>query len=277
MTPIAAFAIAGCLAVGADRDQILARDVGLPSEAVVALAPAPGVVRRFDVAELRRIAVRLNLPEPEREACVTRPAAPPDPDRILETMRAQLPGARIELLDYGRFPAPEGSLEFPVAGLRQVPGGAMWNGFVRYGGRHRATVWARVNVTVSAARVVATADLRPGQAIDAASVTVETRDEFPAAASFAASVDEIAGKLPRRLIRAGTAIRSDWLASPNAVQRGETVQVEVREGGALLQLTGEAQGSGAVGQTIPVVNPMSKKRFSARVEGKGKVTVGGTQ
>jgi flagella basal body P-ring formation protein FlgA len=85
------------------------------------------------------------------------------------------------------------------------------------------------------------------------------------------------GKVARRTIRAGTAIRTDWLSAANAVERGETVQVEVREGGAVVQLTGEAQRSGAVGQTIPVLNPMSKAVFKGRVEAKGKVTVGGTR
>src|SRR3954468_11085923 len=121
MTPIGAVLVAGRLAVGADRDQIVATDLELPSEAGVSLAPAPGIVRRFDVAELRRIAARLGLPAPEREVCVTRPVWPPDPARILEAMRSSLPGVRIELVDYGRFPVPEGALEFPAAGLRQLP------------------------------------------------------------------------------------------------------------------------------------------------------------
>ncbi len=158
MTPIGAVVVAGCLAVGADRDVIVATDLGLPSDAVVSLAPAPGVARRFDVAELRRIAARLELAAPEREVCVMRPVSPPDPERMLEAMRASLPGARIELVDYGRFPVPVGTLEFPVTGLRQLPAGAIWNGFVRYGGRRRAAVWAKVKATASTARVVAAAD-----------------------------------------------------------------------------------------------------------------------
>src|SRR4051794_40724785 len=114
MTPLGVVVVAGCLAVGADRDQIVATDLELPSDAVVSLAPAPGIVRRVDVAELKRIAARLGLPAPEREVCVTRPVSPPDPARILEAMRSSLPGAKIELVDYGRFPVPEGTVEFPV-------------------------------------------------------------------------------------------------------------------------------------------------------------------
>ena len=52
------------------------------------------------------------------------------------------------------------------------------------------------------------------------------------------------------------------------------MQVEAREGAALVQLPGQAQGSGAIGQTVLVLNPMSNKRFPARVEGRGRVSVG---
>jgi flagella basal body P-ring formation protein FlgA len=279
MTPLTAWAAAACLAVGAGTDEILVRDLapafansaGLPLDTPVALAPAPGVQRRFSIAELRRLALRLHLPDPQREVCVERPVAPLDPARIVAAMQAQFPEARIELLDHGRYPVPDGELEFPRAGLR----GAMWHGFVRYAGRHRAAVWARVKVSIAAVRVVAVEDLRPGRPIDASMLKIETRDDLPAAEPSPATLADVAGKIPRRLIRVGTPIRSAWLAEPKAVVRGETVQVEVREGGALLQLDGQAQASGAIGQTIPVLNTMSKKRFQARVEAKGKVSVGG--
>jgi flagella basal body P-ring formation protein FlgA len=283
MTSVAALAAAACLAVGADRDEILVRDIAaafsaagsLPLESVVALAPAPGIQRRFELAELRRIALRLKLPEPERETCVERRAAPLQPSRIVEAMRAQWPEARIELVDYSRYPVPDGDLEFPRSGLRVASPAAMWSGFVRYGGRHRAAVWARVKVSMSSPRIIAAVDLRPGQPIDASSLRIEVRDELPIAEPFAGAIEDVAGRIPRRPIRAGTAIRAGWLDAPKAVGRGETVQVEAREGGAVLRFEGQAQGSGAVGQTIPVLNTMSKKRFSARVEGKGKVSLGG--
>src|SRR5581483_6020043 len=96
----------------------------------------------------------LPISDPEREVCVSRPAAPPNPDRILAALQAALPEARIQLLDYSRYPVPEGPLDFASTGLR----GATWSGAVRYGGRHRAPVWARVQVTVTANRVIAVRD-----------------------------------------------------------------------------------------------------------------------
>ena len=275
MTPL--IALSACFAIGPAADEILVRDIapafantdGVPLEARVALAPAPGVQRRFSLAELRRVALRLHLPEPEREVCVERRVAPLDPARLLAALRASFPDAPIELVDYTKGPVPEGELEFPRGGLR----GEIWRGAIRYGGRHRAPVWARVKISIAAPRVVALRDLRPGQPIDAAWLKLEMHD----GESMPMTIEEVAGRVPRRAIRAGTAIRPAWLDEPKAVERGETVQVEVREGGALLQLNGQAQASGAVGQTIPVLNTMSKKRFQARVEAKGKVSVGGSR
>jgi flagella basal body P-ring formation protein FlgA len=51
------------------------------------------------------------------------------------------------------------------------------------------------------------------------------------------------------------------------------VHVEVHSGAALVAFDAEAQSSGAAGQTITLLNPISKRRFSARVEGKGRASV----
>lgn len=279
----AILAAAACLALGPDRDEILLRDVAsafapaetLPVDSVIALAPAPGVQRRFTVAELRRISLRFTLPEPEREVCVERRSAPLEPVRIIETMRAQFPGARIELIDFSRYPVPDGGLEFPRSELHAASPAAMWRGFVRYGRTHRAAVWARVRISIVARRIVAARDLRPGQPIDGSSLELETREELPSAEPFATAIEDVAGKIPRRPIRAGTPIRSTWLDRPKAVVRGQTVRVEAREGGAVLQFAGQAQSSGSIGETILVLNTISKKRFAARVEGQGKAVVGG--
>ncbi len=282
MTPLAALAIAGCVSLGTSSDRVLLQDLapafedvtGASPDAVIALAPGPGVERRFTIAELRRIAARLGLPEPLREVCVQLPLAPLDPARIVEAMHAQAPAANIELLDFSRQPFPEGVLEFPRTGLRQTVAGTYWNGSIQYAGRHRLSVWARLTIAVSTTRVVAAENLGPGRVLDAAMLRVETRDEFPSPESFPAAIDEVAGKLLRRPVAAGTAIRTAWLDAPKAVTRGETVTVEARAGGAVIQAPGQAQGSGAVGQTIQVLNPMSNKRFPARVEARGKVAVG---
>jgi len=241
----------------------------------VALAPAPGAERVFRLPELRRLAARWNpAAAPAGDLCFERPAAPLDPARLREAMRQSLPGARIEILDYSRIPAPEGQLQFPAGGLRQTTAGGFWNGSVRYGADRRFPVWARVKVTVAAPRVVARRDLTPGRPVDAADLRVETGDEFPGADRFARSVEEAAGRVLRRPVRSGDALRATWLDAPKEVAPGDTVRVEVRCGGARLEMEAQAEAAGSIGQTISVRNTVSKKCFRARVEGKGRVSVG---
>src|SRR3954452_2066548 len=101
MTPLSAVAMAACLAIGPASDEVLLRDIapafqiaeGLPLDAVISLAPAPGVERHFGMGELQRIAQRLNLPEPQREICVERAVAPLTAERVLQAMQAQIPSA----------------------------------------------------------------------------------------------------------------------------------------------------------------------------------------
>ena len=86
--------------------RILARDMarGWPEFAAVeadttlGYAPAPGVRRRFEAAELARLAARHNVPAPPGEVCFERPLVPLDRARLLEVLERALgvAGARID-------------------------------------------------------------------------------------------------------------------------------------------------------------------------------------
>jgi flagella basal body P-ring formation protein FlgA len=241
------------------------------------LAPAPGVQRMFRVLELRRLAERWSLSTvPDREICVTRPVAVLTAARLLAAMQnavlKELPSAHIDLFDFSRQPAPDGELVFPVSGLRQGPTGGYWSGYVAYGGKHRFTLWARVKVIVARARVVAVEDLKPGVALDSPQIRVETREEVPTAGMVSA-VEQVFGKVLRRPVAKGTALRAEWLEPAKVVLRGETVRVEAVRGGARLELECVAEGSGAIGEIVPILNPVSQRRFPARVESRGRVVV----
>jgi flagella basal body P-ring formation protein FlgA len=285
-----AFALAACLVVAPDSDHILARDLvdafpplaAVAPQTEIALAPAPGVTRVFRAPDLRMLAAHFHLGgDPNVEPfCFTRPVAQLDAPRLLAAMKQSLPAARIEILDFTRQPAPEGDLEFPIAGLHPPEGAsgnetqsALLSGSVRYGGARHFAVWAKVRVLIAATRVLAIADLRPGHAIAASQLSAVTDDQFPSGVSFAQTIDQVAGRWPRLAIRAGSPIRTDRLEEPKAVMRGETVRVQVHNGAARLDLDGVAELSGSVGEFIPVLNPSSRKRFRARVEGDHCVSV----
>ncbi|MEO8592511.1 MAG: flagellar basal body P-ring formation chaperone FlgA [Candidatus Solibacter sp.] len=284
MMPLAAFALAGCLAIHPGSDRILAGDLAaslpewaaLPVDTPLAPAPAPGVQRVLRAPELRRLAEHWKLAvAPDREVCVTRPAAVIDAARMLDAMRKELPDAQIEILDTSRMPAPEGELVFPLARLRQTAAGGYWHGYVRYAGNQHFSLWARVKVRVSVTRLFAVETLAAGVPVQAAQVRTETSQENPAV-GFASEMREVAERVPRRTIAAGTVLRAEWFDAPKAVKRGDAVRVEVTQGGARLKLEGIAQASGSVGDTIAVENPTSRQRFTARIAGRGLVEVKGT-
>src|ERR1035438_9271710 len=280
MIPLAPLAVSACLAISPGSDRILIRDLagafpGLQSIApdlAVALGPAPGVERVFRLPELRRLAARFNLPvAPASEVCVARPVSPPDPALFLAAMRKELPQAAIEIEDYSRQPLPAGDLAFPAASLRCAPRETLWIGYVRYAGDRRFTVWARVKLSIPVERVVAAADLAPNRPIDAAQLRLEIREESFSEGASPKSIGEVAGKWPRVAIRAGSSIRAVELQVPPDVVRGETVHATVRDGGALGPPEYRAPDAGSCGDTIPVSNPTTHRRFRGRVEGPGRV------
>ncbi len=286
MIPLLSMALAACLAVGAGSDQIVAGDLvpaypemaALDPATPVGHAPEPGVSRTFRAFDLRTLAARFGLaPAPDREFCVERPVAPLDPAGLLEAMKNTLPQARIEILEYSRQPAPAGEVEFPRLGLHEGSprNGALWSGSVRYAGNRRFVIWARVKVAVGVRRVLAMADLKAGQRIEPGQILEQTREEFPAPGDFAVTLEQVTGKWPRLMLRAGSEIRLDQLVEAKDVARGERVRVEVVAGAARLEFDGIAESSGSAGEMIPVRNPDTNRRFRARVEGRGRVSVGG--
>jgi len=278
--PLASFALAGCMAIGSGSDYITARDLapalpGLDAPTPIAPAPAPGVQRVFHLPELRRLAARFSVTvAPQADLCFERPVAPLDPARLMAAMQTQFPGAHIQVLEYSRQSVPEGELEFPRLGLHQTPTGGLWNGFIRYSANHRFTVWARVKVTMLVPRVIAVHNLKAGSVVADADLREETREELLSNDAYVPSVEAASGKMMDRPVAAGVALRAQWLQDRKEVTRGDVVHVQVWKGATHLEFDAPAETSGSTGQTIWISNPVSKKHFPARVEGKGQVSVG---
>ncbi|MBS1856935.1 MAG: flagellar basal body P-ring formation protein FlgA, partial [Acidobacteria bacterium] len=148
----------------------------------------------------------------------------------------------------------------------------LWRGDVLYGGNRRFSIWARVSIAVKSVRLVAATTLKPAEAISAAQVRLETIETFPVAGRMA-SVDQVVGMIPRRLLPAGSELRRADLIGPKDISAGDSVEVEVRAGNTRLAFTGTAVTAGCVGDSISVRNPGTKKLFQAHVTGKGTALV----
>jgi flagella basal body P-ring formation protein FlgA len=270
------------MALSPGSSQILARDLApawpamgmIEPDTPLALAPLPGVARVFRALELHQLAVRWHLGQaPAKQLCVARPVKALEAQRLLDAMRRSWPAAAIEILDFSRQAAPEGTLEFPRSSLRHEAGAGLWNGWIEYARNRRFHVWARVRINESVARVVASADLLPGRPVTASEVMAVTWQEFPAEGPYAQTLAEVLGRWPRRPIPAGAAVRTDQLTDPKVILAGDTVEVEAHNGGAFLKLECQAETGGAVGEIVALRNPVSRQLLRARALGPGKATV----
>jgi len=275
-----------CRAVRNDRIQardlaaVLPEFAAAPPEALLAQAPLPGSQKIFHATELAALARRLGVPATAAaDVCFEWEMRPLDRDAVVSQMRESLavPEATIEIAEISNARVPPGRLDFPLSKLAPPSAGqrtpVLWRGDVVYGDDHRVAVWARVSLSVPCRKVTAAESLKAGELLEPRHLRVSSATCFPVSAKDAPSADAFAGMVVTRAISAGAEIRTEFLAPPNDVNRGDTVQVEVRSGAARLALTARALSGGRTGDTITVRNPESNKIFPARITGKGAAVV----
>ena len=285
LAPLAVAHSQECAAFAGDR--IEARDLAalvpafaaLPPDTPIAPAPLPGVRRHFGPSEIAGLAQRYNVQVTDPAAvCFLQPVAELHRAQVLDAMQkafADVPGARIEIVELSRTLAPSGRIEFrreqlapPADPKSRQP--VLWRGDVVYGAGRRFSIWARVLVSASVTRIVAAEKLARGVPIAAAGLRVETSERFPGRTDAPASIDQVAGRVPLRDIAPGAEIRLSQIVAAPEIARGDVIRIEVRSGAARLLLSGRAESAGRAGELIPIRNLTTNKIFQARVEAKGK-------
>jgi flagella basal body P-ring formation protein FlgA len=273
----------GCHPINADR--IYARDLAaavpvfssLPPDLAIGYSPAPGWQRIFHAAELQRLAKANHLEGAvTQDACFGWTMAVPEPAQIVAAMQTSLAGrdVRIEIVDRSRAAVPAGELVFPLAGASvRSAAPVLWRGYVTYAGGKKFNVWASVTITVKGTRVVALKPLHAGDPIHADDIREESYEGPLLATATLTDAKAAIGMVPRRPIAAGDALVENLLEPPKDVARGDTVEVVVNGGGALIRTAGIAEEAGNRGATIVVRNATSGRKFRAHVEDKGKVSV----
>lgn len=293
---VAAALGAACLEIPGER--ILARDLvpalpgfsALPPELPVGFAPAPGARRIMTRQGLERLASQHGLGiTAAAEICLERPMESLTQERVLAALRAaldeeprasagDLKEARLEVLDFSRYPVPRGELEFLRSGLAppaatRLLAPRLWRGRVRYAGGRSYPVWARIRISVPGHQVVAVQNLAAGRPIEAAQVEIVTAELSPFSERPAGALEQVIGRLPRRSILSGSPLLPSALTAPKQVERGEMVSVEVFSGAAQLSFQAQAQSGGNAGDVIALRNPATGRRFPARVEGERKAVI----
>jgi len=272
------------------NDRILGADLAkalpaflnkMPGDAVIGYSPAPGTRRVFKSVELQRIGSPYGVAvAPDAEACFEWSLQPLTDDviraAILESL--QSPDAHVDVLAISGNQAPAGKVRFPISGLLastltgpDTP--VTWRGEVLYHGSRKFPIWARVKISATTTRVVATQLILPGQTVTPAQVKIETYDDFPLRNDIARNVEEVVGRMPRRAIREGLPVLRSDLIEPFQVQRGDLVDVTAIAGAAQLHVPALAETAGRQGDLITLKNAHSGKIFRARIEGKDKALV----
>lgn len=273
--------VTGSQILGSDLARAVPAFSGVQADSPLAPAPLPGATRVFYRSELESVASRFSLAiSVPGEVCFKFASETLNRENALEEMRKALniPDSKIELMETTPALVPVGKIEFTREGLsapatpdQSTP--VFWRGNLVYAGDRRYAIQAKVRITASLKRVVATEPLRSGVPVKAEQLRLEAFEGFPPLRSSSAAPEQFAGMIPVHPIAAGGEVRLDNLTKPNDVNRGDLVHVEVRFGGAHLALMGRAEAAGRVGDVVAIRNPESSKVFQARVEAKDKVVV----
>lgn len=152
--------------------------------------------------------------------------------------------------------------------------------------RVQATVWIgpspnerRAQARIGAVAVdlvevaVAGRAIGRGDTVRAADVMLErrARDLVPPDAILDGSPLE--GRVARRSLGAGSLMKPADLVRPELVGRGDVVTVSYETPGVSLTMRAKASEAGALGDTVGITNPQSKKVLQAVVIGPGRVSV----
>ena len=95
-----------------------------------------------------------------------------------------------------------------------------------------------------------------------------------APADAIADAQAVVGMAARRPLRAGALALSRDLSAAQVIKAGDLVSVTFQSGGVSVSLQGRATASAAVGDTVAVQNPASKKIIQAVAVGPGQALIG---
>jgi flagella basal body P-ring formation protein FlgA len=281
----AGLVLAGCLPitggsiVGRDLAMADARFAALPATMTVGFPPAPGAQRVYSAADLGHIARANGIQAADFGAICfelqMRRFAEAD---ALTAMRSTLPAeAELKIVELAGVDVPAGTVEFPLEGIEPPTpsshGVELWRGFVRYAETRRMSVWARVEVTVKVTAVVTDRDLPQDAKISAASLRIETRMRAFDHVAPATRIEEVAGRIPKRAVKAGSVIPLNALADAPTVRRGDPVSVVVESGLARVRFEAIAEHAARDGDMVELKNPANGKTFRGRLDPGSKVTV----
>ena len=127
---------------------------------------------------------------------------------------------------------------------------------------------------VETVRVVTLArPIARGEVVGRDDVVVDRQPRRQIGGQRAVDPEQIVGLAARRSIQPGQPVAQGDFTRPTIVGRGETVTVVFETATLTVTSRGQALEAGAMGDTVSILNPQSKRTIHATVAGPGRVTV----
>ncbi|MBB4796300.1 flagella basal body P-ring formation protein FlgA [Brevundimonas bullata] len=135
-----------------------------------------------------------------------------------------------------------------------------------------ATVASRPGATVEV--LTYARSLAAGDIVQPADVVWSTVQAHQAPAGGPQDADQVVGLSAKRALRAGAAVTSRDLASPQVIARNDMVEVAYVVGGVELTVTGKATRNASAGEPLPVLNVQSGRTIDAVAVSPGRAVAG---
>lgn len=260
-------------------------DAGDQASRPLGASPAPGeklVVLAPQLAAIaRQFGVDWRPSSPGDRVVLERPGAPLPEGLVTDALRTALTGAG----------GGDGDLDMPGFASPLVPDGTAMRAVVEQLSFQSDTQRFTAGIAVTGAgmdtlhlrlsgRLVATVEvpvalhvLSPGVPIGPDDVRLRKLRATAVPADAARAIEAIVGLVPRRTLADGAALSQAALMRPAAVARGDRVAISLSAPGILLAGGGQAVEGGALGDTISVLNPISRAVLRAVVIGPDAVRV----
>lgn len=116
--------------------------------------------------------------------------------------------------------------------------------------------------------------LSAGEIVRADDLAYARLPKFQSPPDAPRDAEDVIGKIARRPLRAGAAVATHDVTSPEVIHPNDTVSVTYRSGAIALTLTAKAMGAAKLGEPVDVMNPTSKKVIQAVAAGTDLAVVG---
>jgi flagella basal body P-ring formation protein FlgA len=261
-------------------------DAGSEAGRVLGPAPPPGTRISVEAPQLAAIAREYGVAwRPETgfdRAVLVRPGVPLAEAPVMAALRAALaglgaaPDGAVELQGFQPPMLPVGAA--PRIVVEQLSYDANEGGFqgalaVAVPGEPAVTVAVAGRSVHRVMLMVAAHRLEPGTALGPQDFTEREVADPAARGALLRDPGAAAGRTVRHAVVAGAPVPLDDLVALPTIARGQRVRMEIASPGIAVTAIGVALGDAGTGETVDVLNPVSRAVVRAEVLGPGRVSV----